>query len=97
MGEALSEEVVWFAGDYLASKVQAVDDNGDETSLTEDAFKAIKPQEVGTLLRFDFNERPRANLWFSFGRYQDGEWTDVYIPWATITLMDFDCGSNRNK
>jgi hypothetical protein len=96
-GEALFEEVSWFAGDHLALKVQAVDDNGDETSLTEDVFKAIKPQEVGTLLRFDFNGDSRANLRFSFGRYQDGEWTDVYMPWATITLMDFDCGSNRNK
>ena len=96
-GKVLFEEVAWLAGDYSALKVQAVGDNGDEKSLTEDVFKAIRPQEVGTLLRFDFKANLHANLRFSFGRYQGGEWTDVHMPWATITLMDFDCGSNRNK
>ena len=95
--KVLFEEVAWLAGDYSALKVQAVGDNGDEKSLTEDVFKAIRPQGFGTLLRFDFKANLHSNLSFSFGRYQGGEWTDVHMPWATITLTDFDCGSNRNK
>ena len=96
-GEALFEQIARYAGDFLGLKVQAADSNAGKSSLAADVFKAIKPQEVGTLLRFDPNGKSQAKLGFTFGRHRDGVWADVHMPWATITLMDFDCGSVRNK
>ena len=91
-GEALFEKVSVYGTKFLALKVQAVDDDGNRISLSGDVFKAIKPEEVGSLLRFDFNAKSSAKLRFHFGYYDEGVWTDVVMPWAILTLMDFDCG-----
>ena len=29
--------------------------------------------------------------------YEDGDWTPISLPWLTVTLMDFDCGSRRSE
>mmetsp|Transcript_19269 Transcript_19269/g.51468 ORF Transcript_19269/g.51468 Transcript_19269/m.51468 type:complete len:803 (-) Transcript_19269:275-2683(-) len=96
-GEAVLQNVISLSGKPLAMKVQAVDGSGNRVALTENVFKAIKPEEVGSILRFDFNGRSSARLRFSFGLYEDGVWTDVAVPWMSITLMDFDCGSKRDQ
>jgi len=95
-GEALFEKISSYGSSYLALKVQAVDDEGNRVSLDGTVFKAIKPEEVGTLLRFDFNGLSSALLRFHFGLYDDGLWTDITMPWSTVTLMDFDCGTSKN-
>ena len=40
---------------------------------------------------------PQARLKFVWGVYEDGDWTPISLPWLTITLMDFDCGSRRSE
>ena len=94
-GSALISEVTWYSGFRLDMKVQAVDDDGNVVSLTSDVFKAIKPEEVGSLVRFDFNAESSAKLRFSFGRDSDGTWTPIEMPFLTVTLLDFDCGVDR--
>jgi hypothetical protein len=95
-GEALFEKISSYGSSYLALKVQAVDDEGNRVSLDGTEFIAIKPEEVGTLLRFDFNGESSAQLRFHFGHYDDDVWTDITMPWSTVTLMDFDCGTAKN-
>ena len=51
---------------FLGLESQTVDSNGDKTSFTADVFKAIKPQEVDTLHRYDFNGKSQANLRYTF-------------------------------
>ena len=41
-----------------------VDDDGNVVSLTSDDFKAIKPEEVGSLVTFDFNSESSAKMRF---------------------------------
>jgi len=96
-GSALISEVTWYSGFPLDMKVQAVDDDGNGVSLTSDVFKAIKPEEVGSLVRFDFNAESSAKLRFSFGRDSDGTWTPIEMPFLTVTLLDFDCGVDRTQ
>ena len=48
-GEVLFEQVAWYDGVFLGLKVQAVDSNGDETSLTADVFKAVKSPQCSIL------------------------------------------------
>jgi hypothetical protein len=96
-GSALMSAVTWYSGFPLDMKVQAVDDDGNSIALTEDVFKAIKPEEVGSLVRFDFNAKSGAKLKFSFGRDSDGLWTPIEMPFLTITLLDFDCGVVRKQ
>ena len=69
-------------------KVQGADDDGNVVSLTSDVFKAIKPEEVGSLVRFDFNAESSAKLRFSFGRGLDGTWTPIEMPFLTVILLD---------
>ena len=57
-----------------------------ETSC--DVLKQIKPEEVGSLVRFDFNAESPAKLRFSFGRGLDGTWTPIEMPFLTVTLLD---------
>jgi len=96
-GEALMHGVAYWSGQRLDLKVQAVNDDGSRTSLDEHTFKAIKPDESGSLLRFDFWGSAHARLKFVWGVYEDGDWTPITLPWLTITLMDFDCGSSRSE
>ena len=72
----------------LDTKVQAVDNDGNVVSLTSDVFKAIKPEEVGSLVRFDFNAESSAKLRFSFGCGLDGTWTPIEMPFLAVTLLD---------
>merc|ERR550537_408577 len=96
-GEALMQGVAYWSGQRLDLKVQAVNDDGSRTSLDSDTFKAIKPEEHGRMLKFNFWGRSEARLKFLLGVYEDGAWTPVELPWLTITLMDFDCGTERNE
>jgi hypothetical protein len=96
-GEALFYGVGYWSGQRLDIKVQAVDTDGSRTVLDADTFKAIKPHAEGRLLRFDFQGRGKGTLKFLTGVQENGVWTPISLPWMTITLMDFDCGSNRNK
>ena len=51
-------------------------------------FKAIKPEEVGSLVRFDFIAESSAKLRFSFGRSSDGMWTPIEMPFHRQTSVD---------
>ena len=85
----------WYSGFPLDMKVQAVDDDGNGVSLTSDVFKAIKSEDLGSLVRFDFNAESSAKLRFSFGRDSECTWTPIEMPFLTVTLLDFDCGVDR--
>ena len=62
----LMSAVTWYSGFPLDMKVQAVDGDGNGVSLTSVVFKAIKPEEVGSLVSFDFNAESSAKLRFFF-------------------------------
>ena len=96
-GEALMWGVGWWSGQRFDLKVQSVDANGNRVPLDDKTFKAIKPHAEGRLLRFDFHGRAHARLQFNWGLYEDGVWTPIALPWMAVTLMDFDCGSQRLK
>ena len=87
--------VVGISGFPLGRKVQAVDDDGNGVSLTSDVFNAIKPEEVGSLVRFDFSAESSAKLRFSFGRDSDCSRTLIEMLFLTVTLLDSDCGVDR--
>ena len=90
--------VVGISGFPLDWKVQAVDDDdGNGVSLTSDVFNAIKPEEVGSLVRFDFSAESSTKLRFSFDRDSDCSWTLIEMPFLTVTLLDFDCGVDRSQ
>ena len=62
--DALMHGVAYWSGQRLDLKVQAVNDDGSRTSLDEHTFKATKPDESGSLLRFDFWGRAHARFKF---------------------------------
>lgn len=95
-GEALMYGVAYWSGQRLDMKIQAVNDDGSRTSLDSASFNALKPQENGNLLRFNFLGTAHGRLKFLFGVDQDGDWTPIALPWLTITLMDFDCSNTRD-
>jgi len=47
--------------------------------------------------KFDFWRRAEARFEFSFEVYEDGVCTPISLPWLSVTLMDFDCGSRRSE
>ena len=59
--------MVGISGFPLDRKVQAVEEDGNGVSLTSDVFNAIKPEEVGSLVRFDFSAESSAKSRFSLG------------------------------
>ena len=61
-----SISVVGISGFQVDRKVQAVDDDGNGVSWTSDVFNAIKPEEVGSLVRFDFSAESSAKSRFFF-------------------------------
>jgi len=95
-GEAVITEIGWWMGQRLDLYIQSVNEFGERTPLPENAFKALKPQENGRLLRFDFLAEASGTFRFFFGSWEDGIWTSLVMPWTTITLMDIDCGRRSN-
>jgi len=96
-GEAVITGVGWWLGQRLDLYIQSVNEFGQRTPLGEDTFKAIKPQENGRLLRFDFQARASGYFHFNLGRWENAVWTSYVMPWTTVTLMDIDCGGRRGK
>jgi hypothetical protein len=96
-GEVVITGVGWWLGQRLDLYVQSVDEFGHRKPMSENVFKAIKPQEKGRLLRFDFQAKASSSFRFNFGFWEEGTWTSFVLPWTTITLMDIDCGGRKGK
>ena len=68
--------------------------------LAEDVLEAIKPEEVGSSVRFNFSAKSGAKLNFPFSRDSDGLWTPSEIPfsqprcWTSIVAPS---GSNAKR
>jgi len=96
-GSALMRNVAYSGGVPLDFLVQSLDSSGNVVPLDDTVFKSMKPQEEGRLLRFDFEKLSSAYFRFEFGQTVDSVWIPAIFPWVTVTVMDFDCGSNRQN
>ena len=61
-------------------------------SFCGSVFSAIKPKEVELLVRSNFNAGSSAKLRFQSSYRDGGVWSDAVMPWATVTLVNFDFG-----
>ena len=71
--------------------------NKDGTSLTEDLFKAVNPQEVGAHLRSDLHGKSGEKLRFTFGRYQVRVCTCVFSPIRVGVAWLLYCGADQQR
>lgn len=86
--------VAYSGGVSLDFLVQCLDSSGNIVALDDTVFKSLKSQEEGRLLRFVFEKLSPAYFRFELGQTVDSVWIPAILPWITVTLMDFDCGSN---
>jgi len=59
-----------------------------------DAWSVVLKRDAGSSISGD---APRRAVNSVFGVYEDGVCTPISLPWLSVTLMDFDCGSRRSE